>query len=401
VWYALAVVIVYREKRAGVVAYARWRDSSLAQRTQRIGVAWVERYGKGWRNRRGKRPEGALTIEQAGARAQRLVAEQEQKLARIEEDANASTFAVVADAWLSHGGTVARWSAATVNDRRYTLDHHLLPAFGATPVREITQAQVRRWWRSLHDPRREGGPLSDRNANKVLTELRAILNYAAADYGLATNPADGIAKHRERTDTAAPFYSVEQVEALARAAASERDALLFKVAAFAGLRRGELISLRWRCIDFTRCSITVDESVSAGIDSKPKHGKHRTLPLAPQLAQLLAAWQPDDAEDSDLVFPSPLDGGKLDGSALRRRYCAARDRAGLPPLRFHDLRHTFGSLAVDGGASLVQVGAWLGHSDLRTTARYLHTKSRESDAALLGHAFTGTAERVQGDLLAG
>jgi hypothetical protein len=53
----------------------------------------------------------------------------------------------------------------------------------------------------------------------------------------------------------------------------------------------------------------------------------------------------------------------------------ARDAAPLRPLRFHDLRHTFGSLAVDGGDSLVQVQAWMGHADIGTTMRYLHTKS--------------------------
>jgi integrase len=397
VWYAvLVVVIVYRQKQAGIVAYARWRDSSRAQRTQKIGVAWVERYGNGWRNRRGKRPPGALTIEAASARASELIAAQEEQLARIEERTTVSTFAAVADAWLYHGETVAKWSAGTVRGRRYTIDAHLLPAFGDTPVREITAEQVRRWWRSLHDPRREGGPMSNRNANRILTDLRACLNWSRTDYGLTANPADGIKKHTEHTSDAAPFYTVEEVEQLARHAASEQDALIYRVAAFAGLRRGEIVSLRWRSIDFTKCSIRVDESVSTSREDRvrPKWGSTRSVPLAPQLAHLLAAWRPDDAEDSDLVFPSPVDGGKLDGSALRRRYCAARDRAGLPPLRFHDLRHTFGSLAVDGGASLVQVGAWLGHADLRTTARYLHAKSRESDAALLGAAFTGAAERV-------
>jgi integrase len=72
---------------------------------------------------------------------------------------------------------------------------------------------------------------------------------------------------------------------------------------------------------------------------------------------------------------------------LSLRFKAARDKAGLRRLRFHDLRHTFGSLAVDGGASVVQVRAWMGHADIGTTMRYLHSKSRPEDAALLGAAF--------------
>lgn len=85
------------------------------------------------------------------------------------------------------------------------------------------------------------------------------------------------------------------------------------------------------------------------------------------------------------MFPGK-DGGYGDGSRVPRRFEAARDRAKLRPLRFHDLRHTFGSLAIDR-ASPVQVQAWMGHSDLQTTMRYLHYKSRGDEAAALGPAF--------------
>ena len=81
------------------------------------------------------------------------------------------------------------------------------------------------------------------------------------------------------------------------------------------------------------------------------------------------------------VFVS-RDGAHIDGSALRRRYHATLEAAGLRRLRFHDLRHTFGSLA-----SIVQVQAWMGHADIQTTMRYLHHKSRADDAQLLSAAF--------------
>jgi len=133
------------------------------------------------------------------------------------------------------------------------------------------------------------------------------------------------------------------------------------------------------------------ENVSAGQDARVKDGEGRTVPLAPQLAEALAAWRPDGDSEGDLVFPGTLPERKLDGDALSARYRKARDAAGLRRLRFHDRRHTFGSLAVDGGASLVQVQAWMGHADVKTTMRYLHTKSRTEDAALLGAAFASGA----------
>lgn len=108
-----------------------------------------------------------------------------------------------------------------------------------------------------------------------------------------------------------------------------------------------MLSLRWGRIDFTRSSLYIAESMGIDKDerTRPKWQSARPLPMAPQLAHLLAAWGPDDAGEDDLVFPSPL-GGKLDGSALRRRFVTARDKAGLQPLPFHALRHTFASLAV-------------------------------------------------------
>lgn len=383
--------LLYRERSSGLVVYAYWRDSSRRQQMKVIGPAWAERHGDGWRKRRGTVPQGHFTPDHANERKRELIEQRERELREESGPAREPTsFERVAWAWHEYGETVAGWKPSTVRDRRSTLRGHLIPAFGSRSVHEMTHDEVVRWWDSLHDKRRKGGRLSDRNANKLLAELRSILSWAKPRYGLAENVAAGsdIRKHRELTSERPDFYSVEEVEALVRSAASAQDALIFRTAAFAGLRRGELVSLRWAHIDFTRSLMHVVENVSAGQDARVKDHEGRTVPLAPQLAQALASWRPADARDTDLVFPGTFDGRKLDGDALSTRFRAARDRAGLRRLRFHDLRHTFGSLAVDGGASLVQVQAWMGHADIKTTMRYLHSKSRVEDAALLGAAFT-------------
>lgn len=384
--------LIFRENDSEVTVYARWRDSTRRQRTRRLGPAWVEMREGQWRNRRGRKPEGALSIEDALLGVQDLAAAQEADL-RGQADLSSASFADVAWAWHAHGRDVVGWRPSTVEDREHTLRRHLVPAFGQHPVRSLDRAQVREWWTGLHSPKREGGRLSDRNCNKLLTELRAILNWAREDYELDGNAADGIPKHPEHNSERPAFFTRDQVEALVAAAASEQDALAFKIAAYAGLRRGEVVSLRWRCVDFARSNLHVNESVSAGHDSTTKSGKGRAIPLASALAEALADFRPSDATDDDLVLVGTVRGAKTDGSALRRRYEAARERAGLPPLRFHDLRHTFGSLAVDAGASLVQVQAWMGHSAIQTTMRYLHTKSRPADAALLDRAFGSAPTR--------
>jgi integrase len=89
--------------------------------------------------------------------------------------------------------------------------------------------------------------------------------------------------------------------------------------------------------------------------------------------------------DDDLVFVG-ITGSHLDASALYRRYKPALCRAGLPDLRFHDLRDTFGTRAITK-ASILQVKEWMGHADVDTTMQYLHYTPRSGEAALLADAF--------------
>ena len=118
-----------------------------------------------------------------------------------------------------------------------------------------------------------------------------------------------------------------------------------------------------------------------------KGGRGRSVPMVPELASVLARLLQRDhhTSDEDPLFPGEK--GYLDGSALRRRYKAAQRRAGLRPLRFHDLRHTFGSLAARMAVSTRELQEWMGHADAKTTARYTHYRSRGDEAARLAAAF--------------
>ena len=119
----------------------------------------------------------------------------------------------------------------------------------------------------------------------------------------------------------------------------------------------------------------------------PKTGRVRSVPVAPQLRSVLERLlaRPTDTGPDDLVFAG-LHGGHLDRSALRRRYRKAQAAAGLRPLRFHDLRHTFATTMI-ARTSIRRVQEWMGHSDLHSTMRYLHYAPREDDAQLVAEAF--------------
>jgi integrase len=144
----------------------------------------------------------------------------------------------------------------------------------------------------------------------------------------------------------------------------------------------------------------------------------RSVPMVPDVAQALARLTQRGGlvGDDDPVFPSTVSarrvkavleqedwspaqdeilvGGFMDRSALRRRFKEAPDRAKLRPLRFHDLRHTFGTLVINA-ANPVEVQAWLGHADGRTTARYLHFKSRAGEAQRIAAAFRPTQPEAE------
>jgi integrase len=274
-------------------------------------------------------------------------------------------------------------------------------------LESITTIDVKRWLEKLD---REG--ISARTINKHRQLVASVFEYAIADgeYGVFENPVRGTVKRREADPRPIDTYSPEEVLALARAAraglhrdprrpavsdaeraerlwADEQDACIYIVAAFTGLRLGELLALRWRHVSFADARLLVESSYSAGELSSPKSRKWRAVPLADQPAAALAklAQRGRFTGREDPVFCGAL-GEPLDPSALRRRYGRAQKAAGVRKLRFHDLRHSFGTLVIRE-FDPATVKEFMGHAKLSTTERYLHARPRRGDAARLTRAF--------------
>ena len=158
---------------------------------------------------------------------------------------------------------------------------------------------------------------------------------------------------------------------------------LLRIAAYTGLRRGELVALRWRDVRWTERVLVVERALSDTVERTTNGRRIRYVPLADQALAALdrLSKRPNFVSAEDYVFSNAA-GDRLDPSALRRRLVAARDAAGLPPLRLHDLRHTAGTL-LTRVLDPVTVKDVLGHADLKTSERYLHAirASRLADAA--------------------
>jgi integrase len=271
--------------------------------------------------------------------------------------------------------------------------NHLLPQFGTRRLEDISEQEVDRRARRLGADR----PLSNATKRKVIVIFHGVMSRACRVYGLPVNPVAKVEKPRPGAPGAIDVFSPEEVHALVRAATSEQDAAIFLTAAFTGLRQGELVALRWRDVDFAGAYIRVTASYTNGELSTPKSGKVRSVPMAPEVAEALARLGQRElfVGPDDLVFVG-LVGGHLDASALLRRYRAALRAAGLRPLRFHDLRHTFGTRVI-GYADIRRVQEWMGHPDVQTTMRYLHYAPRHDDAATVARAFGTVAARADHD----
>jgi integrase len=358
--------------KRGAVWYAKYRLPDGRQVQKRLGPVWT---GKG------RPPAGYFTKATARAALDAILTDARRGtlpgLVRT-----GATFRDASAEWLRYVEHDRRVKPSTLASYRSAVHAHLDPAFDETPVEQVTARQIEAWRAKLV---KDGKP-SARSLERLVTNLHGIFERARRVWGLPTNPVADVERLPRRYSGELDFYSPEQVFALVRAAETEQDGAIYLTAAFTGLRRGELVALRWHDVDFPGEAIRVRANYTAGQETTPKSGKVRTVPMVPQVAEALAklGQRGHFTGDDDLVFT--ISGEYLDGSALRRRYLDAVKAAKLRPIRFHDLRHTFGSLAIDR-ASIVQVQEWLGHADIDTTRRYLHYKRRSDEAQQLADAF--------------
>jgi len=362
---------IFRVDRArGPVWYAKYRLPDRRQIQKKIGPAWADR---------GRPPEGYFTKRTAEVWLQDVLA-QARRGALPGMRKTGVTFAEAAEEWMRFIEQDRGRKPSTVKDYRNVLRSRLLPTFADRPLESITIPDIEQWRQSLDR-------LSNRSKNKLLIQMHGIFRRAQQVYGLETNPLSRIEKHPLRPSGDIEVFSPEEVLALVRAAVSEADAAIFLTAAFTGLRLGELLALRWREVDFTGATIRVRASYTLGALTTPKSGKVRAVPMAPDVAQALSrlGLREHWVGEGDLVFAGQA-GGYLDGSALRRRYKAALAAAGLRSLRFHDLRHTFGTRMI-AKADVRRVQEWMGHADIQTTMKYLHYAPRADDARLVAEAF--------------
>ena len=281
------------------------------------------------------------------------------------------------------------------------LRNHFVPFFGQTPLADVMPSRVQQWVRQAAD-----GGLSPRSIAKYHVMLHSVFARAVRDRLIAFNPCEDtelpkIITRKTRTLTPEEFASV-------LTAVPDRFKALVLTGIETGLRWGELVALRPRHIDFLRRTICVEETIVevSRKDSPtgermirkpyPKDDEPRTLRVSQHLLDTLAARLADlGLQRDDLLFPSrEISGGTpLSRATFNTRYWRpAVARSGVDfPVRMHDLRHAHASWLLAGGADLKTVMERMGHAQIMTTQKYLHTLPDADDKALA--AFESVRQR--------
>ena len=197
------------------------------------------------------------------------------------------------------------------------------------------------------------------------------------------------------------FLETEEVEALLRGVPDDGlgrvERVMYLTAAMTGMRQGELFALRWRDVDWGARRIRVRRNFVRGEFGTPKSKRSsRSVPMASRVATELELLSQDTRwkQDDDLVFAHPETGKPIDRSKLLKRFKAALRRAGVREVRFHDLRHTFGTRMAAEGVPMRVLQEMMGHRDFKTTLIYADYSPSEHEAEWVEQAFRPSAANV-------
>lgn len=305
--------------------------------------------------------------------------------------------------WLARHGSAVRHRTR----RRYAelLRLHIIPKLGKLPLVKLSPMQIERRYMELHTQpaQKNGKPLSAATVHRVHSALHEALEDALRKGLIPRNPCDVVTLPKEEK-YASKTFTPEQCYTFLDAITGDRLEALYLLAITTGMREGELLALRWEHLDLDRGFLQVASTIGPGehgglVFGQPKtDSSRRIISLVPEAVDALCTHRTCQLEerlamgaewiDSGLVFTRPTS-APIDGRNFsRRQFYPLLERAGLPRIRPHELRHTIATLNLHEGTPISEVSKMLGHASQRTTMNiYSH--------ALPGSgAFTAATSRI-------
>ena len=269
----------------------------------------------------------------------------------------------------------------TLYGYRNIINNHLIPKLGHYKLQELNTTIINKYFKGKLE---EG--LSKNTIRKHYDLLKDVLKHAVNEDKILKNPLDKVEPIKVQK-TEKSFYNIEQLKSLFTIVENDRMEIVVKLAGMLGLRREEIAGLKWDNIDFENKVITIAEArTQAGKTTVEKGTKnrssHRTLYAPDEIINLLTAIKNKQEEQKLTLGEAYRDEGYImaweNGEPYRPNYLSDLfkkiiDDNKLPPLRLHDLRHTFASIANELGTNLYDISKALGHSQVGTTSQiYTH-----------------------------
>ena len=284
------------------------------------------------------------------------------------------------------------------------IEKRIVPYFRGQRIllRELTALDVENFYsycfNELH--------LKGTTVQRFHANIHKAMKYARKHDLIASNPMDNVERPKSQRYVGA-FYSVSELETLFQAVKGDPCEFPVLMAAFYGLRRSEIMGLRWRAIDFENNLITIDHTVvqcmcdgttiTVEKDRTKNQSSCRSMPLVPQYRDLLLRMKVRQEccrklcgncyTESEYIFVNDM-GEPYQPNYVTQHFKLVLRKNHLRNIRFHDLRHTCASLLLKNGVPMKDIQEWLGHSSYNTTANiyaHLDTSSKNTSASKMSN----------------
>ncbi|HQM44101.1 MAG TPA: tyrosine-type recombinase/integrase [Smithellaceae bacterium] len=385
----------------------------IAKRRGRYVIDCYDQNGKRYR----KTMKAGSTKDEARKELREIEAKIERRTFLHEK--KAPLFSAVKTEWLKYKKQFLR--ETTYETCETNLRNHF-DSLNGLRINQITMATIEKFIAELQNkvlstkatrkpgyiPTGKEKKISLNTMRKIIVTLNQVMAYAVRHRLIDYNPVRDAERPRnqgkEVQEKAISILTPKQIRNFLEAVTDEKYHTLFLTAIMTGARQGEILGLKWSDVDFSKKQISINRTFNMGRFFTPKtKGSIRQIDLAPMVVRALAAWkllsaikekekreekqrengiEENAAEHRDLVFPNEAGGPMNYSNMVQRHFRKALKDAGIPQIRFHDLRHTYASLLLAQGENVKYVQTQLGHSSPTVTLNvYAHLMKKENQEA--------------------
>ena len=353
---------------------------------------WEGRYTAGYDAKTGKRIiKNVLGKTQAEVKEKLKTAIAESQDIEVRKSDDEYTVAAWLRTWYE---LYAKPNVRTATANRYQLiiETYTVPRIGNIKLKKLTTRHLQKLYKELlesgriHVGKSQDKGLSPTTVHSVHLMLHCALERAVKERLIPRNPCEDCVVPKPRK-LEMKILSPEHMKAYLEAAERRGMLPMFYLELVSGLRKGELVALRWDDLDIQGRTISVSKQYVRNPDgslelTRPKTENSVRLVSIPQTAVDLLIQEHSKHPDSPYMFPSPLTGEMYHPDSVVNLHKKILKDAGLEHLRFHDLRHTFATTALQNGVDVKTVSSMLGHFDAGFTLRtYTHATRQKQDEA--------------------